>query len=130
MLTYGKFEEYSKAETNSLTQPKFRQEQVTDYSAVYHGYTFGYKMTDTCGQALCPKGYRSAYAVTVGQDRKIQIWQERLTPIQKIIADGCHLNRRIEALVKQQFLDLTIKKFYDPQLPKVIGYMYQGVAVK
>lgn len=66
----------------------------------------------------------------LSQDPRVQVWQNRLTPIQKVIADGCHLNRRIKELVEQQFLTVTIKQFYAPKLPKVIGYMYQGVAVK
>lgn len=66
----------------------------------------------------------------LSQEPRVQVWQNRLTPIQKVIADGCHLNRRIKELVEQQFLTVTIKQFYAPQLPKVIGYMYQGVAVK
>ncbi|PSB10162.1 SAM-dependent methyltransferase [Pleurocapsa sp. CCALA 161] len=66
----------------------------------------------------------------LSQEPRVQVWQNRLTPIQKVIADGCHLNRRIKELVEQQFLTVTIKQFYAPNLPKVIGYMYQGVAVK
>ncbi|MEL6928747.1 MAG: class I SAM-dependent methyltransferase [Cyanobacteria bacterium J06600_6] len=66
----------------------------------------------------------------LSQDRGVQVWQNRLTPIQKIIADGCHLNRRIDALVQQQFPDVTVKQFYAPRLPRVIGYMYKGIAVK
>lgn len=66
----------------------------------------------------------------LSQDPSVQAWQNRLTPIQKVIADGCHLNRRIKELVEQQFLTVTIKQFYAPKLPKVIGYMYQGIAVK
>ncbi|NJR44609.1 MAG: class I SAM-dependent methyltransferase [Hyellaceae cyanobacterium CSU_1_1] len=36
----------------------------------------------------------------LSQDPSIQVWQNRLTPIQKVIADGCHLNRRIKELGK------------------------------
>ncbi|MEM7591152.1 MAG: class I SAM-dependent methyltransferase [Cyanobacteria bacterium P01_A01_bin.83] len=63
-------------------------------------------------------------------DEQVQAWQNRLTPVQKIIADGCHLNRKIDDLVRQQFTDVAIKEFYAPKLPKVIGYMYQGIAIK
>lgn len=63
-------------------------------------------------------------------DQKIQTWQNRLTPIQKIIADGCHLNRNIEQIVVDKFQNVTIEQFYAPNLPKVIGYMYQGTATK
>ena len=66
----------------------------------------------------------------LSRDDRVQVWQNRLTPIQKIIADGCHLNRGIDALVKRQFDRVTIEQFYAPKLPKVIGYMYKGVAIK
>jgi ubiquinone/menaquinone biosynthesis C-methylase UbiE len=66
----------------------------------------------------------------LSQDPRVQVWQNRLTPVQKVIADGCHLNRKINDLVEQQFLTVNVKQFYAPKLPKVIGYMYQGVAVK
>jgi ubiquinone/menaquinone biosynthesis C-methylase UbiE len=66
----------------------------------------------------------------LSNESKIQVWQNRLTPIQKIIADGCHLNRNIQQLVTQKFEQITIEKFYLPQLPKVVGYMYQGIAIK
>ena len=66
----------------------------------------------------------------LSKDTHIQVWQNRLTPVQKIIADGCHLNRKISELVRQQFPNVTTEQFYAPKLPKVIGYMYQGIAVK
>ncbi len=66
----------------------------------------------------------------LSKDSHIQLWQNRLTPVQKIIADGCHLNRKISDLVRQQFPNVTTEQFYAPKLPKVIGYMYQGIAVK
>ncbi|WOD39169.1 class I SAM-dependent methyltransferase [Nodosilinea sp. E11] len=60
----------------------------------------------------------------------IQTWQNRLTPIQKRIAGGCHLNRNIRRLVEQQFDHVVIGAAYAPNLPKVAGYFYQGVATK
>ena len=30
----------------------------------------------------------------------VQVWQHRLNPIQKIIRDGCHLNRDMEQIVR------------------------------
>lgn len=60
----------------------------------------------------------------------IQTWQNRLTPLQKIIADGCHLNRNIQQLVEAQFGAIEIKTFYDKDTPKIGGYFYQGVATK
>lgn len=66
----------------------------------------------------------------LSRDNSIQVWQNRLTPVQKIVADGCHLNREIDAIVKRKFVNVTIEQFYAPKLPKVIGYMYRGVAIK
>ena len=63
-------------------------------------------------------------------ERGIRAWQNRLTPIQKVIADGCHLNRQIDKLVEQQFPNVNIEQFYTPKLPKVLGYMYRGIAIK
>ena len=66
----------------------------------------------------------------LSEERKIQIWQHRLTPLQKIIADGCHLNRNMQQLVATKFNHLTITQFYAPKIPKFIGYMYKGIATK
>ena len=79
---------------------------------------------------LKPKGKFFFIEHGLSRDDSIQVWQNRLTPIQKIIADGCHLNREIDAIVKHQFDRVTIEQFYAPKLPKVIGYMYRGVAIK
>jgi len=60
----------------------------------------------------------------------VQTWQHRLTPIQKIIGDGCHLDRNIRELVKNQFGTVELKEFYADKTPKIAGYLYQGVATK
>jgi ubiquinone/menaquinone biosynthesis C-methylase UbiE len=60
----------------------------------------------------------------------IQRWQNRLTPIQKLVADGCHLNRNMRQLIEVQFDMLTVAEFYAEDLPKVAAYFYQGIATK
>ncbi|MEM7064047.1 MAG: class I SAM-dependent methyltransferase [Cyanobacteria bacterium P01_B01_bin.77] len=57
-------------------------------------------------------------------------WQRRLTPLQRRIADGCHLDRPMASLVRSVFEQVTMDEFYATSLPKVIGYFYQGVATK
>lgn len=79
---------------------------------------------------LKPKGKFFFIEHGLSKDPPIQAWQNRLTPIQKVVADGCHLNRNIQHLVQQKFSQVTIEQFYAPKLPKVIGYMYQGIATK
>ncbi|AFY75436.1 methylase involved in ubiquinone/menaquinone biosynthesis (plasmid) [Synechococcus sp. PCC 7502] len=66
----------------------------------------------------------------LSKDPKLQVWQNRLTPIQKVIADGCHLNRNILNLIEREFTEITIKEFQVDGLLKVGGYFYQGVATK
>ena len=66
----------------------------------------------------------------LSEEARIQTWQNRLTPIQKVLADGCHLNRKIDALIGEVFDEISVKEFYAPRLPKFIGYFYQGVATK
>jgi ubiquinone/menaquinone biosynthesis C-methylase UbiE len=67
----------------------------------------------------------------LSEESQVQVWQNRLTPLQKVIGDGCHLNRQIQQLVTaNNFKILHLEKFYVDSLPKIGGYMYKGVAIK
>ncbi|MBO1347922.1 MAG: class I SAM-dependent methyltransferase [Hormoscilla sp. GUM202] len=66
----------------------------------------------------------------LSDDPKVQVWQHRLTPLQKIIADGCHLDRNMKKLVENQFEVLKLEEFYMEKTPKFAGYMYKGIATK
>ncbi|WP_414565914.1 MULTISPECIES: class I SAM-dependent methyltransferase [unclassified Anabaena] len=66
----------------------------------------------------------------LSNEPKIQVWQNRLTPIQKIIGDGCHFNRNIRHFVEQQFDNVQLEEFVGENLPKIAGYLYKGVAIK
>lgn len=66
----------------------------------------------------------------LSHEPEIQVWQNRLTPLQKIIADGCHLNRNIRQLIENQFDKVTLEEFYADKAPKTSGYLYKGVATK
>jgi ubiquinone/menaquinone biosynthesis C-methylase UbiE len=57
-------------------------------------------------------------------------WQDRLTPIQRRIAGGCHLNRPIDEMVASAGFDLTRLEHPTMSGPEVFTYLYQGVAVK
>jgi ubiquinone/menaquinone biosynthesis C-methylase UbiE len=62
---------------------------------------------------------------------KTQKWQHRLNPIQKIWAGGCNLNRDIKLLISNAgFNIIELKNFYMKRDPKIVGYMYEGIAVK
>ncbi|KYC34828.1 ubiquinone biosynthesis methyltransferase UbiE [Scytonema hofmannii PCC 7110] len=60
----------------------------------------------------------------------IQVWQHRLTPIQKVIADGCHLNRNIRELVEEQFDEVELKQFTPEKMPDIMAHLYKGIATK
>jgi ubiquinone/menaquinone biosynthesis C-methylase UbiE len=63
-------------------------------------------------------------------DPKVVRWQDRLTPIQKRIAGGCHLNRPIDHLVRDADLEVTRLDNYYMRGPKTFGHMFEGVATK
>jgi ubiquinone/menaquinone biosynthesis C-methylase UbiE len=66
----------------------------------------------------------------LSNEANIQNWQNRLNFINKIIGDGCHINRNIKQLISAQFNSLIIDQFYVPNTPKIGGYLYQGIATK
>jgi len=64
-------------------------------------------------------------------DEHVQKWQHRLTPVQKVIADGCHLNRPIGSLIHGAGFEMrSQKEFYLKHAPKSVGYFYMGQAAK
>jgi ubiquinone/menaquinone biosynthesis C-methylase UbiE len=63
-------------------------------------------------------------------NRKVAGWQDRLTPIQRRVAGGCHLNRPIEQLVSNSGLELIQLENYYAKGPRTFGYMFEGVATK
>jgi ubiquinone/menaquinone biosynthesis C-methylase UbiE len=63
-------------------------------------------------------------------DPSVARWQDRLTPFQRRIAGGCHLNRKIDEVVGGAGFELSsLDKFYI-RGPKVFGYTYEGAATK
>ncbi|MEO0853923.1 MAG: class I SAM-dependent methyltransferase [Cyanobacteria bacterium J06648_11] len=61
----------------------------------------------------------------------VQTWQHRLTPVQKILADGCHLDRDIVSVIARHPLAIQhLECFSITGLPEVVGYTYCGCALK
>jgi ubiquinone/menaquinone biosynthesis C-methylase UbiE len=63
-------------------------------------------------------------------DPDVAHWQDRLTPLQRRIFGGCHLNRPIDRLVASAGLQLTRLENYYMRGPKPFGYTFEGVARK
>jgi ubiquinone/menaquinone biosynthesis C-methylase UbiE len=61
-------------------------------------------------------------------DSRVAAWQDRLNPIWKRIGGGCHLNRKIDALlVESGFAIDELRTTYLPG-PRPMTYTYQGFA--
>lgn len=59
-------------------------------------------------------------------DEKVKRWQDRIDPIWKKIAGGCHSGRDIPAYFKEADLKIDgLQEMYIPG-PKVLGYNYWG----
>ena len=63
-------------------------------------------------------------------DRGVARWQDRLTPLQRRLTGGCHLNRPIDRLVTQAGFSVTRLDNFYMKGPKPMGYIFEGVAAK
>ncbi len=61
---------------------------------------------------------------------KVARWQDRVTPLQRRLAGGCHLNRPIDQLVAASGLRVGELSTYYGTGPKPMVYLYEGVATK
>ena len=61
-------------------------------------------------------------------DANVQAWQQRINPMWKRIAGGCHLNRDIPSLLAESnFQAETLDSMYIPG-PRPMSYHYWGIA--
>lgn len=82
-------------------------------------------------QALADDGQVLFLEHGLSDDGQVRKWQNRLTPVWKRLAGGCHLNRPIAtALEAADFRITTVEKFYFEGAPKFAGFIYQGIAGK
>ena len=62
-------------------------------------------------------------------DATVATWQDRLNPLQRVIACGCNLNRPIATLIAQAGLKMEhLDRFRMAGVPRVGGEMYRGIA--
>jgi SAM-dependent methyltransferase len=64
------------------------------------------------------------------RDPRVARWQDRLTPIQRRVAGGCHLNRPIGELVAAS--GLVVERLDHPWVsgPRTFTFTYEGVATR
>jgi len=63
-------------------------------------------------------------------DARVARWQDRLTPIQRRVFGGCHLNRPIDHLIARVGFEPERLDTYFASGPKVFGSFFEGVAIK
>jgi len=67
----------------------------------------------------------------LSREEQIQRWQNRLNPLNKIVAVGCNLNRNIRKIIEGTgFCIERIEEFCLEKIPRTHGSMYRGIALK
>jgi ubiquinone/menaquinone biosynthesis C-methylase UbiE len=67
----------------------------------------------------------------LANEPKIRKWQNRLNYFQRVLADGCNLNRDIKFLIeKSGFNIIEFKNYFLAKGLKTHTYMYEGIAIK
>lgn len=61
---------------------------------------------------------------------RVARWQDRLTPLQKRVAGGCHLNRDIEGLIRGAGFRIERLDRFHVKGPKVATHVYAGTAAR
>jgi len=57
-------------------------------------------------------------------------WQHRLTPVWRHVAGGCHLDRRVDELIRAAGFEFSELKTEYAEGPRPMTYMYEGRAAR
>lgn len=66
----------------------------------------------------------------ISPEPAVSRWQDRLTPVQRRLFGGCHLNRPIDELVGRSGFQIARMENYYLKGPRTVGYIFEGVAAK
>lgn len=80
-------------------------------------------------RVLKPEGKYHFLEHGLSPERRIARLQNLWNPIQKMIGGGCHVNREIDQFVLAAGLRITEQENFYMDDPKLLAYMYRGVAV-
>jgi ubiquinone/menaquinone biosynthesis C-methylase UbiE len=61
-------------------------------------------------------------------DARVQVWQDRLTPLWRRVAGGCHLNRKMDEVVQDGGFAIERLDTGYIRGPKIMTFIYEGVA--
>ncbi len=80
-------------------------------------------------RVLTPEGRLLFVEHGLAPECSVQRWQNALTPVWSRISAGCHLNRKIDDLVRAAGFRIEhLRTGYLEKGPKLITYMYEGQA--
>ncbi|WP_067479173.1 class I SAM-dependent methyltransferase [Nocardia amamiensis] len=81
-------------------------------------------------RVLVPGGTLQFVEHGLAPDHKVQVWQNRLNPVQKRLFGGCHLNRDIRGLLTSAGFEIRdAESFYGEDAPRFLVAQTLGVAV-
>jgi len=81
-------------------------------------------------RVLKPNGNLCFVEHGLSPEPSIEHWQHRITPTWRRIAGGCHLDRKIDELIRLAGFDLkSLQVEYAPG-PRTMSYMYEGCACR
>ncbi len=82
------------------------------------------------GRVLRPGGRFIFLEHGRSDDPQVARWQDRLNPLQNVMACGCNINRPMDSLIRAGGLDITALERYGLEgMPRIFGEMYRGSAV-
>jgi ubiquinone/menaquinone biosynthesis C-methylase UbiE len=81
-------------------------------------------------RVLKPGGWLLFVEHGLSADPGVARWQHRLTPVWRRLAGGCHLDRKIDDLLREAGFELPeLRNEYAPG-PRPMSYMYEGRAIR
>lgn len=82
-------------------------------------------------RVLRPKGAYLFLEHGRSDDSRVARWQDRLNPLQRVVACGCNINRPIDALVRAAGLaPARLERYVMRGEPRLFAEMYRGAAVR
>ena len=82
------------------------------------------------GRVLRPDGTFRVLEHGLSPEQRVATWQRRMTPVQRRVAGGCHLDRAIVPLLEGAGFDLTSVRQWSEGRPKAMTYLTLAVAVR
>ena len=77
-------------------------------------------------RVLKPEGRLIFIEHGLSPDVRVQSWQNRLTPIWRRLAGGCHLNRKMDELIRSAGFSIATLETRYIRGPRPVTYMYVG----